>query len=390
MRIVQTVFGVFHHFELARELERRGHLEAIYSTWPWMRLKREGLPRHRVRTFPSIHMAEMALNRSPLRNEWLSDELGYLNALAFDEWTAHQLAKSDPQPDALIGISGSSLKTGRQLQGRGGVFVCDRGSSHQRYQQLILTDEYRRWDIDKRVSDPRDTAREEELYAMADAITVPSSFSAQSFAEMGVPAEKVHLIPYGVMLDRFRRTTPPPSISERFEVIFAGQVSVRKGVPYLLEAFARVRHPNKRLRLMGSLEPELKSILHRLPAASVEFAGSVSPEALASIMGSSHVLVLPSIEDGFGLVMGQAMACGCPVIASTNTGGSDLFTDGAEGFIVPIRDAAAIADRLQNLIDTPGLQQQLSTAALARVQRLGGWKQYGDQWEALLHRLTGH
>ena len=389
MRIVQTVFGVFHHFELARELEHRSHLQTIYSTWPWTRLKREGLPRHRVRTFPSIHMAEMALNRSPLRNDWLSDELGYLNALAFDEWTSRQLAKAEPQPDALIGISGSSLKTGRELQRRGGIFVCDRGSSHQRFQQTILGEEYRRWGLAKRVSDPRDTAREEELYAMADAITVPSSFSARSFAEMGVPSSKVHLIPYGVMLDRFHRTTPQPEISERFEVVFAGQVSIRKGVPYLLEAFARLEHPNKRLRLMGPLEPELKSILHRFPAASVEFVGPVSQEVLASVMGSSHVLVLPSIEDGFGLVMGQAMACGCPVIASTNTGGSDLLTHEAEGYIVPIRDADAIRTRLQALIDTPGLHQSLSTAALARVQQLGGWTHYGDGWETLLHRLTG-
>jgi len=353
-----------------------------------MRLKREGLPRQRVRTFPAIHMAEMALNRSPLRNDWVSDQLGYLNALAFDEWTARQLARCRPQPDVLIGISGSSLKTGLQLQRSGGVFVCDRGSSHQRFQERILTDEYRRWGIDKRISDPRDTAREEKLYAMADAITVPSSFSAQSFAEMGVPMEKVHLIPYGVMLDRFRRTTLPPQLDECFEVIFAGQVSVRKGIPYLLQAFAQVQHPNKRLRIMGSLEAELKSLLSRLPTGSVEFLGSVSPDTLASIMGSSHALVLPSIEDGFGLVMGQAMACGCPVIASTNTGGSDLFTDGVEGFIVPIRDAAAITDRLQSLIDTRDLQRKMSEAALARVHSLGGWKQYGDQWEALLRSLT--
>src|ERR1700761_2168144 len=113
MKIVQTVFGVFPPFELARELDERGHLQAIFSTWPWRRLKREGLPRERVRTFPAIHMTEMLLNRSPFRNKWLSDQLGYANALAFDDWTARELAKM-PQPDALIGISGSSLESGRQ------------------------------------------------------------------------------------------------------------------------------------------------------------------------------------------------------------------------------------------------------------------------------------
>ncbi len=63
MKIVQTVFGVFHHFELARQLQRRGHLRKIYSTWPWARLKREGLPVELVETFPWIHGPEMLMRR---------------------------------------------------------------------------------------------------------------------------------------------------------------------------------------------------------------------------------------------------------------------------------------------------------------------------------------
>ena len=66
MRIVQTVFGVFHHFNLARELERRGHLERVYSTWPWKRLKREGLEHGLVETFPWLHLAEYVAGRSPV------------------------------------------------------------------------------------------------------------------------------------------------------------------------------------------------------------------------------------------------------------------------------------------------------------------------------------
>jgi glycyl-tRNA synthetase alpha chain len=86
MRIVQAVFGVFHHFELARELERRGHLETIYSTFPWQRLKREGLPRSKVQTFPWLHVPEILLQRQGIRSRWLYDQLGYANALAFDEF----------------------------------------------------------------------------------------------------------------------------------------------------------------------------------------------------------------------------------------------------------------------------------------------------------------
>ena len=76
--------------------------------------------------------------------------------------------------------------------------------------------------------------------------------------------------------------------------------------------------------------------------------GSIPQPELAALMSRSHVLALPSIEEGLALVQAQAMACGCPVVCSTNTGGEDLFTDGVEGFIVPIRDPIALADACSN------------------------------------------
>jgi glycosyltransferase involved in cell wall biosynthesis len=106
-------------------------------------------------------------------------------------------------------------------------------------------------------------------------------------------------------------------------------------------------------------------------------------------MRASHALVLPSVEEGLALVQGQAMACGCPVIATVATGAEDLFTDGVQGFIVPDRDVAALADRMQQLADDPALQRSMSAAALERVKRLGGWDHYGDLWDTLLHTLTG-
>jgi glycosyltransferase involved in cell wall biosynthesis len=383
MRIVQAVFGVFHHFELARELERRGHLSVIYSTFPWRRLRREEVSRSKVETFPWLHTAEFLLQRYRIGNRWLFDQLGYSNALAFDEWTLRRISACD----ALIAISGAGLKTGRKVQQQGGRFICDRGSSHQRYQEQIVSDEYRRWGVDSPVSDERDTVREEEIYETADLITVPSNFAAQSFTEMGVPAGKIRTIPLGVRLEKFRPEGEPSC--ETFEVLFAGSVSLRKGVPYLLEAFAKVRHPHKRLRFVGAISEEIRPILEHLPKEHVEFLGAMPQPQLASWMQKSHVLVLPSIEDGFGMVLSQAMATGCPVIASTNTGGPDIVTDEKEGFVVPIRDPEALTDRMQQLVDDPDLRQRMSEASLQRVKSLGGWTDYGDQWERLLRDLTG-
>jgi glycosyltransferase involved in cell wall biosynthesis len=382
MRVSQAVWGVFHHFELARELDRRGLLDTVYSTWPWARLKREGLPHSKVQTFPWVHTPLTVLDRVGMLPRWLDDEFGYRNALLFDTWTNRRIGNID----AFIGISGAGLKTGRHLQQRGGVFICDRGSTHHSYQAEIVADEFRRWDISPPHTDPRDTLREETIYDVADAITVPSSFSRRSFVDRGVPANKIHTIPYGVRLETFARVADPPR--DRFEVLFVGQVSLRKGVPYLLQAFQQLRHPSKRLRFAGAIAPEIKQLLARLPQQNVEFLGSVPQTQLPRMMSESHVLVLPSIEDGFGLVMSQALACGCPVVASTNTGGDDLLTEGVEGFIVPIRNADVVTSRMQQLADDPDLQHRMSEAALLRVKSLGGWRQYGDGWESLLRGLV--
>jgi starch synthase len=386
MRIIQTVFGVFHHFELARELERRGHLKTVYSTYPWMRLKREGIDQSKVETFPWFHTAEMVTRRIGLNRSWVLDPLGYTNALAFDDWTLRHLRRS-AVPDALIAISGSSLKTGRDVQARGGRVICDRGSSHPRYQEQIVSEEYRRWGVDRPVSDVRDIHREEHIFEMADAITVPSSFAARSFVESGVSPEKIHVIPYGVRLEKFRRTGSPAT--NLFDVLYAGTVSLRKGFPYLLQAFAQLRNGTKRLRVAGAMHPDMKTVLSRLPQDQVEFLGPVSQERLTDLMSTSHLLVLPSIEEGMALVQGQALACGCPVLSSTNTGGEDLFMDEIEGFIVPVRDVDALRERMQRLADDPALQSKMSEAALRRVNTLGGWKDYGDRWESLLESLVG-
>jgi glycosyltransferase involved in cell wall biosynthesis len=107
------------------------------------------------------------------------------------------------------------------------------------------------------------------------------------------------------------------------------------------------------------------------------------------MMSQSHVLVLPSIEDGFGMVITQAMACGCPVISSTNTGGPDLYCDGKEGFIVPIRSPESIHTALQQLADDSSLQQRMSEASLQLVQSFGGWHQYGENYSRFLKALCG-
>lgn len=387
MRVSQAVFGVFHHFELAHQLRRHACLQTVYSTYPWSRLKREGLPHEYVETFPWIHGGLALLARYGLYPSPWTEHLDYWNGLAFDRWLTGRMVRADTHCDALIAISGAALDAGRVVQSRGGKYICDRGSTHARYQGRLLQDEHNRWGAPLDIYDPRDTEREEVQYAQADCITVPSSFAARTFVEEGLPEEKLRVIPYGVRLEAFHPVAQPSP--DTFEVVFVGQVSLRKGVPYLLQAFVRLRHPRKRLRLVGPVFPHMKPLFSQLPMEQVEIVGAVSRAELVRVLSGSHVMVLPSLEEGLALVQGEAMACGCPVIATPNTGSEDLFTDGKEGFIVPVRDSQAIAEKMQQLADGPQLQQQMRSSALERVRHLGGWSDYGDRWMLLLRELCG-
>jgi starch synthase len=383
-KVVQTVYGKFHHFDLARQLHRQGMLEAIFTGYPRWKLRDENLPQDKMRTYPWIETFLMAAGRYRVLPRWLDRELNYLMAQTLD---AH-VAANIPECDVFVGISGSGLKTSGVVHQRGAQYICDRGSSHVGYTERILTEEFSRWGQKFPGIDPRSVAKEEREYAAADVITVPSEFCVRSFVEMGVSHEKLRKIPYGVELTRFGKVADPAT--GQFEVLFVGQVSFRKGVPYLIEAFGQLKHPRKRLRIVGAMLPEIETWLREKPAPQgVEFIGAVPQEKVPELMSASHVTVLPSIEDGFGLVLGQAMACGCPVISSTNTGGEEMIEDGQEGFIVPIRDPKAIAARLERLAQDDDLRQRMGEAAIRKVRGMGGWDDYGNAYGDLCRELAG-
>lgn len=374
MRVAISAIGLFHSFDLARELHGRGALEAIFTGYPRFKLRREGLPAGRVLTFPYVHALYMGL---PVRR-WLGSAVARawerLAVTTLDEHVARRL----PKCDVFVALSSCGLKSGREAQHRGARYVCDRGSTHIRTQDRLLREEHERWGLPFDGIDPRAIEREEAEYAQADLVTVPSTFTLESFVREGVPREKLQRLPYGVNLTRFQPTAAPAEGA--FDVLFVGGMSLRKGVPYLLQAYARLHHPRKSLTFAGAVAPDLVQAMKQrgLWPDDARLLGHVPQPELARLMSSSHALVLPSVEEGLALVQAQAMACGCVVVASRHTGAEDLFTDAQEGFIVPVRDADALTARLQQLADDPALRQAMSAKARARVQHAGGWREYGD------------
>jgi glycosyltransferase involved in cell wall biosynthesis len=384
MKVTQICIGRFHHFHTARELEKRGLLEAIYTGYPRFQLKDEhGIPPEKIKTFPWFQTPYMAKAKLPFR---LPERIVGDWAILAHETLDRHVSRQVKTPGVIFALSGSGLHSGRKMQKIGGKFICDRGSTHIRFQNEILHEEYQRWGIAWKGIDPRSIDKEEAEYEIADRITVPSEFVRRSFVAKGVPPERLVKVPYGARLSRFGPGAPPSTNS--FVVLFVGNVSLQKGFLDLLEAFQRFKHPHKELRVIGAMSADVATLLRSRRLEKVSFLGNVSNVELPQHYREASVFVLPSIQDGFGMVMGEALACGCPVIASSNTGAEDLFTDGEEGFIVSARSVESLTDRLQLLADDATLRNQMGVNAVKRVAEIGGWNQYGDTLQKVLLDLS--
>jgi starch synthase len=358
--------GPFYTFDLARQLERLGHLEHLYTAYPsW---KVDGLPKEKVSTFPWLMGPAMLANRFGFNR--VRDRLNFPMIETYDRWMAGRLAPCD----VFHCLSSFGLQSHRAARARhGALTVCDRGSTHIQYQNEIMCDEFARFGLAFPGIDSRVVERELEEYAFCDLIFVPSSCAMRTFVDKGVPREKLRLNPFGVDLAMFHRE---PKSDRTFRVLFVGTVSIRKGLPYLFEAMAGLGRDDLELCIAGVIEPEMRPLMAKYEG-SYRYLGAVPRGELHKHYSEASVLVLPSIEEGLALVQAQAMACGVPVIATENTGAADLFTDGVEGFIVPIRDANAIREKILTLYENPEMRERMGEAALARVKTIGGWDEYG-------------
>lgn len=374
MRVVLSTIGKFHTFDLARALHQQGYLAGIYTGYPRFKLRNERLPEQLIHTFPWIQTPYMAMSSKQWMPRTAVRHWHHLSRVALDRYVAYAM----PDCDVFVGLSSCALQTGRQARSKGARYVCDRGSTHILEQDALLREEHERWGVPYTPIDPRTVERELAEYAEADVITVPSHFNKASFVKHGIPAERVRVLPYGVDLARFHPCGQPDSA--RFEVVFIGGMSIRKGVPDLLRAFANLRHPSKRLSFIGTASPKLIQQMRALGLWSddIRVLGHIPQERLKELISQAHVMVLPSIEEGLALVQAQAMACGCPIIATTNTGAQDLFEDGVQGHIVPIRRPDLLSERLQSLADQPDRRAEMGRQALERVKQAGGWQQYGE------------
>jgi glycosyltransferase involved in cell wall biosynthesis len=369
----------YHHFDLARELHKLGHLERIFTSLPWWKVSKESREQNIPKNLISCNFYMQGIRRVggklPFYNKSIDGKLAVLETGIYSKWVARKL----PECDAYIGISGSGLHAGKLAKSRGSIYVMDRGSTQIRHADIILREEYKKWGLKWAPINPWLIENEEAEADAASIITVPSHFVKGTFVSQGTDSQKIRVVPYGVSLSEFYPIFELKPDHRSFKILFVGQFSIRKGIPYLLEAFDKFQHPNKELIVVGSIAPEVKDIFHKYAGLNIRFVGQVPRNEVKDYMSSAHVLVLPSLEEGLALVQAQAMACGCPVIATPNTGSETLFQNREEGLIVEAQNVQALVESFHLLSEDRELLSRMSEASIKKVVSLGGWKTYTEQ-----------
>jgi starch synthase len=355
-----------HHFPYAEALARAGLLTAFVSGYPRFRGRITDKLKERIKRRDSLQILYLLSLSYPSIGSSLSDLLGYLSKASLDRAALAYARKSR----IFLAYNGCALDTMKHLSGTRTIRVLEVVNSHICNIEEIMAEEHNLRKIPYNGIYYREKRRRTDEYEEADYILCPSEFVIRSFKERGFAPHKLIKNPYGVSHAAIPTARTESAVSAtRFRVLYVGSINIRKGLSYLVEAFVRLNAPNKELWLVGPLTDVPGIDVDQLPA-NVHLRGVLKGAQLAEAYASSDVFVLPSVEEGLALVLGEALSFGLPLIATTNTGADDLFSDGIEGFIVPIRDPGAIHEKLQMLAEDKILRRTISENAYQRAKVL--------------------
>lgn len=365
MKISISATNPCHLYPMALALADRNALGTYYSGYPGWKLadkERLHVRTHSVRTTIVYGLMKfLPANRRPS-----SKSLFRWQDQGFDRWTGSHVETAD----FIHAMPGQALHTFRGARKRGIRTVLNHATGPVRAWVRIMEPEYERVGLKLTDVCPYDEeyfAREDEEYALADWHCAASSVVREQLIEGGIDPKRIWQVPYGADERVFHADDRP--LPQQFRIVFAGQLGVRKGLPTMLEALTLAGRPEWRVDFYGAVAGESQKDLQAYKGATpLHFHGPISQSDLAEAFRASSVLLLPSIEEGFGLVIPQALNCGIPAIVSDLTGGKDLIQHRENGSIVPARDAAALAAELAWWAEHP--KRNLKTF---------GWSEPADQ-----------
>ena len=376
----------YYHY-LARALHNSNHLERYITSFillehesaparlpEYMRKKLEGrrlrgVPGYKVKQIRMPELMVQGITKAKLAS---LDRALWLQNNHFDLMAKRWIEDCD----VLHFVSSIGLYSARKAKSAGAAIVCDVPQEHPSFQGRLLFEERERLGVRAEIKGGLYEEKVLEEFELADYFVVPSEHAKKTFIAEGFHDDQIFVLHHGIDLEYFHKIERKDSV---FRILYVGQITLRKGLQYLLQAVSELKLPHSELLLIGKVDPAMEPILRRYEGV-FEHIPSLPKIELPRYYSNSSVFVLPSLADSFALVVLEAMACGVPVIVTENTGSKEVFREGVDGFVVPIRDVEAIKEKILFLYENRDVCQAMGEAARQRASEV--------TWDSLERRAV--
>lgn len=364
----------------------RGLLSWLPRSWlpgsikRWIGRTSVEIPSNRVRSFELFGLA-YALRRSKAKNE--SDRVANY-ALSNAEFGRKVIQSGFGPAKIVVGFNGASEEIFKAAKSRGLVCVLEQTMLPHILEEELIAQEKKIWGISESTSGLKAPLanREAEEWIHADYIIAGSDFVSTGLQKLGVPSQKIRVIPYGVDPKNFPYS-PRSFNGEALKVVFVGQVGLRKGVPHLLEALSRIEPQKIQAVIVGQVDLPT-NILEKYDGVAT-FTGQLPRDEVHKLYQWADVFVLPSIVEGSATVTYEAILSGLPIIVTPNAG--SIIKDDQAGRIVSCSNPDEIEAALRLYIDSPDTYHRHAAETL-ELAKLADIKRYQEELAQFFHEIS--
>jgi starch synthase len=403
--IILSHSGKQHSYQVAKALNDLGQLDGFYTssyiTQQWLQdyLKKkgdtfwtrrfiDGLPGKKVHANWRFELPELLLRQWQGKSAAVQKAV-YQRDENFDRYIAHhiipKLRRKADSPAIYWGFQGSCYQSLQAAAKAGITSWCELATAHVVSAKKILGEEallHPEWaaTIDNLKFA---TAYEQRLTNephVADRVVAASRFTQQTLLDDGIAQEKIIYLPLGCDISYvpYLPQIQPSTANRPLRLLYAGTITQRKGIKYLLEAMKSFAVKDVELHLIGGIQGNNNAL--KAYDGLYTYHAPVSQQELFKLYGQFDALVLPTVFEGFGLVIVEAMAAGLPVITTPHSIGPELIEDDKNGYIIPIRNIKAIEQAITQL-------RNKSDQAYATMRTQAREAALGYSWEAYKGRL---
>ena len=389
MKVITSSLGTFHILEQAIQLQKKGALEKFITGIPSILIQGKQIPKKKITSIWQSFL--IAYAHSKINTILNSSSSSRLLELTHNDFSRRLAKKITNGTELFIGGSSFCSHAIEKAKSMNIKTVVDHGSLHETYdlkQMMIEKDKYG-FKISGNSKHSWLRQKEDKEFQLADHIFVTSEVAKSTFVEEGIPSSKVIVNNLGVSLSKFKRSE---KLDNKFRVLYCGNVIPRKGIHYLLKSFKKLNLPNSELLIIGSLnilskDNNFKKYLSKFNQENIIFKGVISSHQLSEYFSQCSVMVLPSLSDGFGRVINQAMACELPVIVSNQTGAADLIINGVNGLITKARDVDALSKALEFHYLNKEESKRMGKNGFNSIKGKYTWDNYGEQLERIIKTI---